>query len=361
MTIHGIPTDDAHAPCVAHNSFGAAVGSPFGGEDHIWRGDHCAPVPPPNLMPADDAHGKRVAQAADSASAGIPDIVDAIVARHRERNYWMEHRKRNMNSLGDQLRRQMGWSLAEPPAVRKAIEQRATEIVTLGQRYLRDAARVAKKAGGGEDHGGGGNHLRSVPLPPAVAPYAEIVLTTLMLGERPLAIEETHAAEMERLAQQLPVWERVKDWPQFGPLALAIIVAEAAGEHSLGLGDFPTKGKLFKRLGLAVIDGVRQGGLRKGVPKKEWERHGYSRIRRSRVWTATTWLVVKNPRYRALYLARKEYETLRAEAEGLKIAPAAKVPKARAAEYRTLGHIDHRARRFAEKHFLCDLWRAWAA
>jgi hypothetical protein len=117
--------------------------------------------------------------------------------------------------------------------------------------------------------------------------------------------------------------------------------------------------RVWKRLGLAVIDGVRQGGLPKSASKDDWIAHGYSRVRRSRMFVIGDALIKANGEYRAVYLARKEYERQRAEAAGLTVAPALKIPKARANEFISDGIIHRRAQRYREKRLLRDLWQAW--
>jgi hypothetical protein len=70
-------------------------------------------------------------------------------------------------------------------------------------------------------------------------------------------------------------------------------------------------------------------------------------------------LVKGKSAYRAVYDERKVYERQKAQAEGLKVAPSAKIPKEKHAEYRSEGHSHLRAKRYMEKRLLRDLWRAW--
>ena len=97
----------------------------------------------------------------------------------------------------------------------------------------------------------------------------------------------------------------------------------------------------------------------KSASKDDWIAHGYSRVRRSRMFVIGDALIKANGEYRAVYLARKEYERQRAEAAGLTVAPALKIPKARANEFISDGIIHRRAQRYMEKRLLRDLWQAW--
>lgn len=123
----------------------------------------------------------------------------------------------------------------------------------------------------------------------------------------------------------------------FGAVSLAGIVGEAGD-----LSNYATKSKLWKRMGLAVIDGVRQGGLTKGASAEQWIAHGYSPIRRARMFVVGGCLV-KNNRdgpYRRAYDQRKAYE-LAGDPDMKPI----------------IAH--RRAQRYMEKRLLRDLWQAW--
>jgi hypothetical protein len=169
------------------------------------------------------------------------------------------------------------------------------------------------------------------------------------------AIEATATKEMEQLASSLPVWaafgEGVKG---FGPRSLAVIVGEAGD-----IGSYATVAKLWKRMGLAVMNGVRQGGLRKTASAEDWIAHGYSARRRSYMYVIGDVLVKNHGAYREIYLARKEYEREQAKARGLTVAPSAKIPEKRKAEFISDGHIHKRSQRYMEKRLLRDLWQAW--
>ena len=87
--------------------------------------------------------------------------------------------------------------------------------------------------------------------------------------------------EMEALAKTLPVWAWAKDVRGLGPLGVAIIAAEASGPRG-DVASYATKERLWKRLGLAVIDGQRQ---QKRADKDLAAAHGYNPRRRSEIWT----------------------------------------------------------------------------
>jgi hypothetical protein len=247
-------------------------------------------------------------------------MIEEIRYHHRTRNYAMEQRKRADLSLLSFLRIQLGWSRSLPDAERKRIAEEAKALVTN-----------------------------------PTDEWAPVIAASLAARAPFDAVEKAAAKEMERLAKQLPVWDAwAKDTRGCGARSLAVIVGEAGD-----LSNYPKKGHLWKRMGVAVVGDVRQGGLSKNAPAAAWIEHGYNRQRRSRMWTIGDSMLKAQGPYREIYLARKDYERQQAEAAGLTVAPSAKIPKARAAEFMSDGHIHRRAQRYMEKQFLRDLWVAW--
>lgn len=274
----------------------------------------------------------------------MPDIgetVHLIRAWHRRRVFAMEQRKRANLALAAFLRMALGWSRALPDAERKAINDAALSMI-------KDGEAEAKALAKGKE------------LPATTYRYQEwrdVILAAIQSRAPFDAVEKAAKKEMAKLAETLPVWDAfAKDIRGFGPESLAVIVAEAGD-----LSNYPAKGHLWKRMGLAVLGGVRQGGLTKTAAKEDWIAHGYNRQRRSRMWNIGDSLIKSNGDgfYRAYYLERKEIERAKAEAKGLTVCPSAKIPAKRAAEFMSDGHVHRRAQRKMEIRLLTDLWRAW--
>ncbi len=157
---------------------------------------------------------------------------------------------------------------------------------------------------------------------------------------------------LKKQAKQLPIYERfVLPLKGFGEIGLAQIVGEAGD-----LEQYSNPAKLWKRFGLAVIGGERQ---RKCTDAEKALAHGYSPVRRSVMFVLGDSLLRQAGPYKDLYEARKAIEIEKATAEGLTVVPAAKIPKGKAAEFRSAGHVHNRAKRYVEKRLLRDLWRAW--
>jgi len=157
--------------------------------------------------------------------------------------------------------------------------------------------------------------------------------------------------EMEALAKQLPAWEFVKSIKGVSELGLAVIVGEAGN-----LGDYPKKGHLWKRLGLAVIDGKRQGNPGAGASAEDWIKHGYKAARRAEVYA-----FIDDVMFRSQWRGAKDGQP------GYPIGPYGAHYGRKKAEYlvrfadepHAKAHAENAARRYMAKMFIRDLWKAW--
>jgi hypothetical protein len=270
------------------------------------------------------------------------DIIAAIRIEHRERNFAMEQRKRLRLSLLAFLRLVLGWRKDLPEKERNDIAKRAMAIAA------------------GEDD-------------PETERWKDAVTASDAASGAFDKIEADATKRMEAMAKQLPAWSAFgEDVRGFGARSLAVIVGEAGD-----LSEYATHSKLWKRMGLAVIDGKRQGGLRKGTAEETWMAHGYSKKRRSHMWNIGQSLVKGNGdgKYRAIYLSRLAVEHAKAIERGLVPAtimkatvssweerglpPLTLVKKVNPDEHMSAGHMDKRAQRYMEKKLLRDLWKAW--
>ncbi|MDZ7735908.1 MAG: hypothetical protein U5P41_07265 [Gammaproteobacteria bacterium] len=185
----------------------------------------------------------------------------------------------------------------------------------------------------------------------------------------------------------LPVWPRLADIRGLGSLGLALIVG-AAGN----LSDYPDHSKLWKRLGLAVIDGGRQ---RRVAGNNDLAvRHGYSPQRRADIWRIgdslfraqservdkeTGELLRAAGPWREVYDARRRPEaTDKCATDGVIPASSTRATvdkwhaaglalehvtarrwKENPAAYRSAKHIHERARRYMEKKLVKFIWQQW--
>lgn len=261
-------------------------------------------------------------------------ILGTIKRAHRKMMREMRVRQKMHLVLLSYLREQLGWSwdVAEKDA--KTIRERATAMV--------DCA-IAMKAG-----------KTPKKIDPEFDEFAAHINAVLAAREPFVAVEKAQIKIMEKAVQKLPIWtEWAKDVRGLGPKSLAVIIGEV-GDPS----DYPSHSHVWKRCGLAVIGGNRQGGLAKGSSKDAWIEHGYNRQRRSMIWVIgdaminhqigkvrddegndTGERVPKGP-YGEAYLNRKQYE-LERDPEMKPI----------------VAH--RRAQRYMEKRLLKHLWQAW--
>lgn len=140
--------------------------------------------------------------------------------------------------------------------------------------------------------------------------------------------------QLGKLAMQLPVWPWVESVRGFGAIGLGQIIAETGD-----LCRYPSPAKVWKRMGLAVIDGKRQ---RKVLDKDEAIVQAYTPRRRAIMHVIGDSLIKGNDEgtYRTTYLERKEYE--------------------REMHPEFADMVTHkRALRYMEKLLLKHLWQTW--
>lgn len=192
-------------------------------------------------------------------------------------------------------------------------------------------------------------------FPPILLDVASTAILPLVQARNQIEPKRKIAEKnLTLLARDLPGFTFCLNTPGLSAFTIYALVAEAPGRNHRGFLDFPRWQQLWKRLGVGLVDGKRQ---RKVKDKQLAKQHGYSPARRSVLWTIGDSLVKKEGYYRDLYLRFKLDEQEKARAQGLKIAPAAKIPKKKVEQYRSEGHIHNRAKRRVEKKLVKDLWR----
>lgn len=319
---------------------------PLQGEGHGYGADEAMATAPSALHPHGGEEGHSTSAGdGPSARADLAATVAAIRYHHRTRRYAMAQRKRADLSLGAFLRLALGWRKDAPADERKRISAQAQALIKAGEAET-------KKGEADTDE-------------PAYAEWRHVILASIAARKPFDDVEKAATRAMERLAATLPVWQWAEPIKGFSARGLATIVGEAGD-----LGTYPKKGHLWKRMGLAVIgagDGindVRQGNAGRNASKEDWIAHGYNAERRAMMFVIGDTLVKtnkpENP-YRAVYDRRKAQERAKAEAKGLAIVPAAKIPKRKPEGYVAEGTIHLRAQRYMEKRLLRDIWQAWRA
>ncbi len=161
-----------------------------------------------------------------------------------------------------------------------------------------------------------------------------------------IAAQTSTEKKLAKLAKALPVYDWAKGISGLGEVSLSAIV----GECGAPVGEYKSVSAVWKRMGLAVINGERQ----RRVAGDAAIEHGYNPGRRSIMWNIGCCLIKaqvrKDPEneelrigigeYGALYLERKAYEATKTDRP-------------------IIAHA--RAQRYMEKRLLREMWKAWRA
>lgn len=182
-----------------------------------------------------------------------------------------------------------------------------------------------------------GEELPPGKLPtPTVADQAVVAkIYPAFFAARDVIEEQRRAEEKElvRDAQLLPIMAWATAVRGLGPLSVAALVGETGSP-----GAYSTPSRMWKRLGLAVIDGRAQRRIAGNTD--EAIRQGYSPSRRATVFLIGENLIrSSNVRARAIYDAVKAKELAK---EGV-----------------TKGHAHKRALRVMQKRLVLAFWLAW--
>ncbi len=245
--------------------------------------------------------------------------------------------------------------------------------------------REVEKGGRVQQMGAGNGHCMTDPA--ALLDAVTIAAVSATARAAWDGIRADDERDMVRLARTLPAHDWVAGIRGLGDLGFAIIVAEAGN-----LAYYPTVETLWKRLGLAVFDGLSQ---RRWSDKDKALRVGYSPRRRAEIWSiadpffrhqwagdkdaagrnpAKTKQPVAEPAhptslYGEIYAERKARLLARNETGENAARAAREVESARGrrvaphpdnlAGRLSAAHIENDARRIMTKALIRDLWREW--
>lgn len=250
-----------------------------------------------------------------SPAVATPEAFGSLRELDRRRRLFQRMRTDQLKTLQAFVRR-----IATPPdatpAQRKAINARASKIVA--------------------------GWLRMKPIASESSDVCEIarpIILAASLGLRSNAREEARFAKsMEAIAGGLDAWARWGSLERgLGLLNFAKILADAGDPAG-----YPSVACLWKRMGLSVHDGRRQGNPEDKRDAAEWMRHGYNPERRATMHLVGECLIkARNPTYTEIYREAK------AAAE------------ARPDFFKTKLHRHRHAMRLMEKRLLRDFWRVF--
>lgn len=195
----------------------------------------------------------------------------------------------------------------------------------------------------------------SHPLYPSVLPF----LMMLKAGDPArLAYEKA----LVKAAKRLPVYAWVKNVKGLGDISFATIVGECGD-----IGSYKSVSAVWKRMGVAVMDGRRQGNPGAGAAAEDWTAHGYNKQRRSVGYVAREHVIGGMGKWRpvmgedvdaneALTPYQRAYACrARVEAEKLGLP----VTEADTGKESYKKHVSSRAHRYVEKMLLKHLYIEW--
>lgn len=280
-----------------------------------------------------------------SAAPFLAILIEDLVTLGRDRDFMIRMQIRNGNALGAKVRSMCGW---RPPQFYEGDEKARIE---------KDNKAAVTRAGKLLKAVRAGTEIDDPLMAKTTILAAPVLLALQGFDDTRDSIER----QMKRAARQLPVWAAFgKGVSGFGELALAVIVAECGRAP----GDYRSVAALWKRLGLAVINGERQ---RKYSDKELAALHGYDPHRRASVWA-----FIDDAMFRNQWAGADEETGAPAhptgpygEAYGRKkaqymqrVADTIDLPAKDPAKW-TAGRAEKAARRYMAKCLLRDLWAAW--
>lgn len=255
----------------------------------------------------------------------VSTVCSELIERQRQRVFCIRQQQRCDRSIEAFLARRFGYDARLEPAERK-------KMFAIVAKLRRDV-----EAGKPTDLDSRGDAL------------SQFIITSAKARESWDEMRSDVEKRMITLARELPVASSFLPTVKgFGLLGLAVIVGEAGRD----LSEYQNPAKLWKRLGLAVLDGRRQGSPGDGATAGDWVQHGYNKQRRAQVWAFCS-----DTMFRAQW---------RGEKDGVPAHPIGPYGEAYIERKQwvlargwTPAHADADARRFMTKRLIRDLWRAW--
>lgn len=263
-------------------------------------------------------------------------------------------------------------ALNETWRMRQGIVKAMTKLSLQAQASLREGRTKEEAAKFYGDVSRDGAH----PQYSVIAPYLE--------AQEPLArYRASHEKTLVQYVKTLPIYTWAKGVPGLGDVSLAGIIGECSGfnvetNEWWSIGQMKSVSAVWKRLGVAVMSGIRQGDATAGLTKADWVEHGYVKTRRSVLWNVGECVVKaqwrkentvhaygkfygeEKARLQALNESGAYAETAARIVERMKKAGSKPLAENLAGRL-TPAHINNRAKRHMTKRLIADLYVAWRA
>jgi hypothetical protein len=266
----------------------------------------------------------------------LDDLCGRLMALQRDRVFAIRQQSRCDRSVEAYIRNRLGFT-SDPTRMDEAKRKKISA----------EAKRIKKAVEQGEDLSVAAGEARGR----IVLACSAVILRSMSARQMWDDMRDDTQEEMLVLVKQLPVLDFIATVKGVSNLGLAVIVGEAGN-----LGGYPKKGHLWKRLGLAVIKGNRQGNPGSVATAEDWTEHGYKAARRAEVYA-----FIDDVMFRSQWRGAKD------DKPGYPIGPYGAYYGRKKAEYlirfadEPYGkkHADNAARRYMAKMFIRDLWKAW--
>jgi hypothetical protein len=277
----------------------------------------------PDPSPSDETvHLSGADKKAKVALTVSPPSIDQLAELQVRRKFYIGVVNKQTNAAKALVRRALGWRYDIEDAGREKVNARAARIVS--------AALAGKEQKPEDAEAFGSLAFDLATIAAAISPCTKT--------------RHEIELEMKRVARKLPVFAWAKEVKGLGELGLAVIVAEAGD-----LSGYPKKGHLWKRLGLAPLDGkaFSTWRMKGGLTAEQWTDAGYSPRRRAEIYAVISEPLfraqsVVSGSYRAIYDRRREH-TAETHPDWTK----------------AHSHMD--GLRIMTKYLIRDLWAAWRA
>ncbi len=261
---------------------------------------------------------------------------DALRMLQRQRQFCITSQSRCDRSCESFIARVIGYNPEADEKSRKAVFKQAS-----------DMRKQVEKGDSGEGHVGPENQRAT-----ALSAVTPIILNSAIARKAWDALRENTEKEMRKIAKTLPAYGWVSSVRGFGDLGFAIIIGETGD-----LANYSTKERVWKRLGLAVIEGQKQG---RRSNAEEAAKHGYSPKRRAEIWT------ICDSMFRAQRRGAKEVDGVEVPAHSLGVYGDVYARRKAYTAVRETGptdwtpaHRENDARRLMGKALIEDLYRVW--
>lgn len=270
-------------------------------------------------------------------ASGVDDLCQQLKFLHRQHRNWMKAEQRLLLPLLSLFRYRFGWQGTfqedQRKPIREAARAAAVRMKKQAEKLVKSAKNPIALAEQEAEFFASATDDACRDLSDSAWTYA---LSVVPIQRKIASIEK----QMTKIAELLPGWSFVEGVNGYGAVGFASIVGECGN-----LSNFASPAKLWKFLGIAPKHCyIKQAG---GVPEIPKERRSVS-------WKYAESMFKAKNAYTTLYRSRREYEAANH--------PEFDTGKTNAKGGKQLTkHCDNRARRYAEKRFLRDLWRAWQA